>query len=84
MHFMNLIMLSDYMKALNSTRTLPTNNEHFPMHTLFSTIYLWQEQRLNHNHYFGWKINMNYFIQVSGCDLDMHANIQCMNMHGFL
>jgi hypothetical protein len=32
---MNLIMLSDYIKALNSTRKLPTNNEHFPMHILF-------------------------------------------------
>jgi hypothetical protein len=36
---MNLIMLSDYMKALDSTRTLPTNNEHFLMHISFSTIF---------------------------------------------
>jgi hypothetical protein len=50
MHFMNLIMLSDYMKALNSTRTLPTNNEHFLMHISFSTtFFLLQEQQLNHN-----------------------------------
>jgi hypothetical protein len=38
-HFMTLIMLSDYMKALNSTMKLPTNNEHFPMRILFSIIY---------------------------------------------
>jgi hypothetical protein len=40
---MNLITLSDYMKALNSTMTLPTNNGHFPMHISFFTIYLLQE-----------------------------------------
>jgi hypothetical protein len=50
---MNLITLSYYMKAKNGTRMLPTNNEHFTMHILFFTIYLLQEQRLNHNHYFG-------------------------------
>jgi hypothetical protein len=26
---------------------------------------------------------MNYFIQASGYDLNMHGNIQYMNMHGF-
>jgi hypothetical protein len=46
---MNIIILSDYMKYLNSTRKLPTNNEHFPMHILFSTIYLLLNKKLNPN-----------------------------------
>jgi hypothetical protein len=50
MRFMNLIILSNFfMKGLNSTRKRYTKNEYFPMHILFSTIYLLQEQKLNHN-----------------------------------
>jgi hypothetical protein len=26
---------------------------------------------------------MIYYIQAKGYDLNMHAKIQCMNMHGF-
>jgi hypothetical protein len=26
---------------------------------------------------------MIYFIKAKGYDMNMHANIQCMNMHGF-
>jgi hypothetical protein len=28
--------------------------------------------------------SMIYFIQDNGYDMDMHAKIQCMNMHEFL
>jgi hypothetical protein len=61
MHFMNIIMLSDYMKAQHSTRKLPTNNEHFSMHILFSIIYLLQEQKLNPMNYFEQGINIAIF-----------------------
>jgi hypothetical protein len=61
-HFMTLIMLSDYMKALNSTRNLPTNNEHFPMHILFSIIYSLQEQELNPRNHSEHKIIMRYCV----------------------
>jgi hypothetical protein len=46
---MNLIILSYFMQGLNSTRNYYTKNEFFPMHILFTTIYLLQEQELNHN-----------------------------------
>jgi hypothetical protein len=46
---MNLIKFSDFMQGLYSTRQHQTENECFPMHILFSTIYLLQEQHLNHN-----------------------------------
>jgi hypothetical protein len=40
---MHLIMLSDFMQVQHIKRRQPTNNEHFPMHILFTTIYLLQE-----------------------------------------
>jgi hypothetical protein len=46
---MNLIILSYFMQGLNSTREFATNNYYFPMHILFTTVYLLQEQELNHN-----------------------------------
>jgi hypothetical protein len=46
---MNLIILSYFMQGLNSTRKYYTKNEYFPMHILFTTVYLLQEQELNHN-----------------------------------
>jgi hypothetical protein len=49
-----------------------------------TTIYLLQKQKLNHRNYYKQKINMIYFIQAKGYDTNMHANILCMNMHGFL
>jgi hypothetical protein len=51
MHFRILMLLSDFMKALNRRRKHYTKNENFPMHLLFTIIYLLQEQKLNHNYY---------------------------------
>jgi hypothetical protein len=47
MRFMNLIILSYFMQDLNNTRELATKNYYFPMHILFTTISLLQEQELN-------------------------------------
>jgi hypothetical protein len=46
---MHLIMLSDFMQVLHINKRHPTNNEYFPKHILFTTIYLLKEQKLNHN-----------------------------------
>jgi hypothetical protein len=40
---MNLIMLSDFMQVINTTKKHPIKIEHFSKHTLFATIYLLQE-----------------------------------------
>jgi hypothetical protein len=45
---MALIMLSNFMQVLYSTRKHYTKNTYFSKHILFSTIYLLQEQKLNH------------------------------------
>jgi hypothetical protein len=62
MQFIDLIMLYHFMQALNIKRKHPTKNEYFPMHILFTTIYLLQEQRLNHMNYYMQKINMRNFV----------------------
>jgi hypothetical protein len=43
---MDLILLYDFMQVLNSIRNHSTKNEYFPMHIIFTTIYLLQEQKL--------------------------------------
>jgi hypothetical protein len=40
---MHIIMFSDFMQVLLINRRHHTNNEHFPMNILFTTIYLLQE-----------------------------------------
>jgi hypothetical protein len=46
---MNLIMLLDFMLVQNSIRKPPAENEYFPRHILFTTIYLLQRQKLHPN-----------------------------------
>jgi hypothetical protein len=48
---MSLNMLSNFMKALNSIRMHYAKNENFPKHIQFTTIYLLQEENLNHRNY---------------------------------
>jgi hypothetical protein len=59
---MNLTMLYDYMQVLHSIRKPCTKNEYFPMHILFTIIYLLLEQKLNHINYFEQEINMRNFV----------------------
>jgi hypothetical protein len=63
MHFVNLIKLSDFMQVIYSKRNQPTNNEYFPKHILFTTIYLLQKQKLNPRNYSEQEINMGNFLQ---------------------
>ncbi len=84
MRLVRVAWFSDFMQLLNSITKHYTKNEYLPNHILFCTISLLQEQKLNHRNYYEQKINMIYFIQAKGYDMNMHANILCMNMHGFL
>jgi hypothetical protein len=81
---MSLNMLSDFMHDLSIKRKYYTKDDQFSSHTLFSIISLLQEQELNHSNYFEQELNVSNFIQAKEHDMNMHANIQCMNMHGFL
>jgi hypothetical protein len=49
---MHLILLSDFIQVLISKRKHSTQDEYFPRHILFTTIYLLLEEILNHRNYF--------------------------------
>jgi hypothetical protein len=49
---MHLIMFSNFMQVLHSTRKHYTEVEYFPKHKLFYTLSLLQEQRLNPINYY--------------------------------
>jgi hypothetical protein len=49
---MSLNKFSDFILGLNSIKKYSAKRGHFPMHILFSTIYLLQEEILNHRNYF--------------------------------
>jgi hypothetical protein len=48
---MSVTILSYFMQSLNSTTEFATKNYYFPMHILFTTIYLLQREKLNHRNY---------------------------------
>jgi DNA-binding transcriptional MerR regulator len=54
------------------------------MHNPFTTIYLLQEQKLNHRNYSKQQINMRNFIHATRYDMSMHAMIQYLNLCEFL
>jgi hypothetical protein len=49
MHSMSLNKLSVFMQLLSMETRHYTKKEYFSKHKILSTIYLLQEQRLNHN-----------------------------------
>jgi hypothetical protein len=64
MRFIHPIMFYDFKKVLHINRRHHTKNEYFPMHILFTTIYLFQEHKLNHRNYSKQEINMSNFYNI--------------------
>jgi hypothetical protein len=56
----------------------------FPMHILFSTIYLLQQQQLNSRTYSKQKKNVINFAYTNYHGVHMYANIQCVKLYIFL
>jgi hypothetical protein len=54
------------------------------MHILFSSIYLLQEEILNHINYFEQEINMTNFVQATENDVHMYAIFESLDVYGFL
>jgi hypothetical protein len=77
-------MVYDFLQLLHIRRSYSTKNDYFISHIQFTILYLLQKQKLNHRNYYEQKINKIYFIHVKGYDMNMHAYIPWMNMHGFL
>jgi hypothetical protein len=46
---MSLTILYDFLQVLDSIRKYPTKDEYFTKHIQFTTMYLLQKQKLNHN-----------------------------------
>jgi hypothetical protein len=81
--FMNLTRVYDFLQILHIKRGSLPKMIIFPL-MQFTTIYLLQKQKLHYNKYSEHEINMIYFIPATKNDMNMHAKIQCMNMHVFL
>jgi hypothetical protein len=60
------------MQGLNSTREFATKNYYFPMHILFTIIYLLQEQELNSRIYFKQELTMKKFVQDTDNGMNLH------------
>jgi hypothetical protein len=72
------------MQILNSIREHPTKDECFPMHILFTTIYLLHEHKLNPGNYSEKEAIMRIFVPANDHDVHMHAKIDCLNMNRYL
>jgi hypothetical protein len=81
---MNLKKISDFMQVLNNIRKHPTKDEYFPMHILFTTIYLLREQKLNHRNYSEWETNMDNFVQDIEHDVHMYEKFGHLTFYDFL
>jgi hypothetical protein len=72
------------MQVLNSIRKHPKKNKYFPMHILFTTIYLLKEHKLNHRNYSEQKLNMGNVVKAKEHHMSMHAKFQYLNIYVFL
>jgi hypothetical protein len=61
------------MQGLNSTTEFATKNYYFPMHILFTTIYLLQEQELNPRIYSKQELIMELFVWATTHEVNMNA-----------
>jgi hypothetical protein len=84
MNDMTLNIFSDFILVLNSIKKYSTKRGHFPMHIVFSTIYLLQKEILNHRNYFEQEINMTNFVQATENYLHMYARFECLDVYEFL
>jgi hypothetical protein len=81
---MSLNMLFDFMKVLDSMRKPPTKNDYFPMHNPFTTIYLLQEEKLNHSKYSEQELIMRNFVQTTEHDGHMYEKFGGLTFYAFL
>jgi hypothetical protein len=73
MHAMSQNKFSYFIQVIYSIRKHYIKNEYFPMHILFSKIYLLQEQKFNHKKKSEQEINMGNFVQAFVHDVHMYA-----------
>jgi hypothetical protein len=81
MHYIHLILLSDFLQLLYSAREFYTKKQYFLEHKLFYTISLQQEHRLNPRNYSKQELIMLILVWSIDHDLNMHAKIHGMGMY---
>jgi hypothetical protein len=64
MRLIHLIIFSDFIQVPNSARKFASKNYYFPLHILFSTIYLLQKKQLNHRNYSKQELSMEIFCEL--------------------
>jgi hypothetical protein len=84
MGYMNLTMLFNFIQVLLITRRHPTKINYFSKYILFTTIYLLQEQNLNHRKYSEQEINLSNFLQATEHDVHMYTKFGGLTYYEFL
>jgi hypothetical protein len=84
MHYIHLILTSNFLHVLSSTRKLYTKNYYFSKHKLFSTNSLLQEQRLSLRNYSKQELIIKSFVQPTNHNVNIHAKIQFICMYRYL
>jgi hypothetical protein len=80
---MSLKQLYDFIQVLNSIRKHTTKNECFPMHILFTIIYLLHKQKLNHGNYSVQELSMKKNLHANEYDVHMYAKFQDVCMYRY-
>jgi hypothetical protein len=75
MHFVHLILLSDYIPVQTSRNEHYTKKEYFLKQILFSIIYLLLEWELNHNNHSEQELIMSIFVQATEYEVNMYAKL---------
>jgi hypothetical protein len=81
---MRLILLTDFLQVLYSTRKFPTKDYYCSKYIPFSIIYLILEQNFNTRNYPRQKLIVGILVLATNHDMNMQAKIQSMNMHIYL
>jgi hypothetical protein len=84
MHFVHLILLSDYIPVQTSRNEHYTKKEYFLKQILFSIIYLLLEWELNHNNHSEQELIMSIFVQATEYEVNMYAKFRDFNVCAFL
>jgi hypothetical protein len=73
MHAMSSKQLHDFIQVIISMRKHHIKVDYFSKLILFTTIYLFHKQKLNHGNYSEQELNMGNFVQNNEYDVHMYT-----------
>jgi hypothetical protein len=80
----SLNKFSNFIHVLYSITKHWVKNDYFPIHILFTTIYLLQEHKLNPKNYSEQKSNMDNFVQATEHGVHMYTKFGDFMFYVFL